>query len=51
MCGVSNTGKADCAVTGKWEEFKQSQLLTDVLSYLIQKHQINTFYKIEGEML
>jgi len=32
MCGVSNTGKADCTVTQKWGEFQQSQLLTNILN-------------------
>lgn len=51
MCGVSNTGKADCTVTQKWGEFEQSQLLTNILNYLLQKQQVNVFYNIEGEML
>lgn len=32
MCGVSNTGKADCTVTQKWGEFQQSQLLANILN-------------------
>lgn len=44
MCGVSNTGKAFCTITENQAEFEQRFELATVTNYLLQKHQINTFY-------